>query len=94
MMPEYMIGLGWQKEFLRVGISLWRKKGEAREALGDLKGAIKAYENEIKAYESFVIYASYKPMLKAAACYEKLGNIEKAAQLREKAAELQKSRLR
>ena len=93
-LPEYMIGLGWQKEFLRIGIQLWRKRAEAREALGDLKGAIQAYEGEIKAYENFVIYASYRPMLKAAACYEKLGNLEKAKELRTKAAELQKSRIR
>ena len=93
-LPEYMIGLGWQKEFLRIGITLWRKKAEAREALGDIKGAIQAYEGEIKAYENFVIYASYRPMLKAADCYEKLGNLAKAKELRTKAAELQKSRIR
>ena len=93
-LPEYMICLGWQKEFLRVGTTLWRKKAEAREAIGDLKGAIRAYDAEAKAYENYVIYASYRPILKAADCYEKLGHLEKAKELRAKAAELQKSRIR
>jgi tetratricopeptide (TPR) repeat protein len=93
-LPEYMIALGFQKEFLRVGINLWRKKAEAREAVGDLKGAIKAYEAEIQAFENYVIYASYKPMLKAADCYEKLGELSKATELRAKAAVLQRTRIR
>ena len=93
-LPEYMIGFGFQREFLRASITFWDKKAQARQALGDLPGAIEAYEEEVKAYEAFVVYASYRPMLKAADCYEKLGNLEKATQLREKAAELQRTRIR
>ena len=82
-LPEYMIGFGMQREFLRASITLC-----------DLRGAIQAYEEEVKAFQGFVYYASYKPILREADCYEKLGEIDKAKELRKTAEELQKTRVR
>ncbi|MEI8281210.1 MAG: hypothetical protein WCG75_02280, partial [Armatimonadota bacterium] len=89
--PECMITFGYQDQYFGISTQLWHKKGDAREALGDLKGAIEAYETDADRFEKRISISSYHPLLRAADCYEKLGDLAKAKELREKCAEYHRS---
>ena len=92
--PSYFPAFHYGREMLSFPMEFWKKRAEARRDLGDTLEAAKAFEQEAGAYKNFVEYGGYKPLLEAAKCYEKLGNTAKAKELRAKAAELQKSRIR
>ena len=92
--PMYMAVLGQDKYFLVCPAYRWKTKGEAREKLGDIRGAAVAFERAGDAWKNFVEYMGYKPYREAARCYDLLGDQDKANKLREHAAELERTRVR
>jgi hypothetical protein len=92
--PSYFPAFHLGRDMLSFPIEFWKKRADARKDFGDTLEAAKAFEQEAGAYKNFVEYAGYKPLIEAADCYEKLGELDKAKELRAKAAELQKTRVR
>ena len=92
--PQYLPIFGFDREYLSIESKTWEKRAIALEGHGDVAGAAKAFERSGHAWEKFVVYMGYKPFRESARCYEKLGQVEKAKELRSMADKLYESRIR
>ena len=92
--PDYARPFGFDHMARNLSTPLWHAKALAREKESDLLGAAQAYEQEAEACKQFVEYVAFRPLREAARLYEMLGQLDKATELRSRADELERTRIR
>ncbi len=92
--PESFVALELDRYGFEVPIHTWEARAEALEKIGDDLKAAKAYERCAVEWRGFVRYVGYRPLRKAAACYDRLGLAADAARVRAEATALEAARER
>ncbi len=92
--PSYLPVMGFDREPISLPTKLWHTKAVEREKTGDLIGAARAFESEADAWEHFVVYMAMKPLREAARIYTQLGQLDRAKELKAKADEYDRTRVR
>lgn len=92
--PSYFTALDMDRFALEVPVQVWDVRASALEALGRDLDAAHAFEKEAEADASFIRYVGYRPLQRAALCYDRLGLKEKAADARRRASALKTERER